>query len=129
MVDTTPRVFTALDFLSTFFSILKNRDVNVVSATKVFETIGRHRDKYLALFIDIDITHTGETVCSQDLEESISMLQIIGAVGKANPRYERIILKMNKAAAKEIIECCPNSYLKMIECFTDEFLEENKETT
>ena len=123
----TVSVFTALDFLSTFFSILKKKNVNVVSAAKLFEVIGKLRNSYLPLFIDIDVINNGGSVYSQDLEEGLSMLQIIGAVGKANPRFERIILKMHKEEADVFIRNCPEEYRNYIEDFADEFLCEAKE--
>lgn len=52
------------------------------------------------------------------------MLQILGAISKSNPRYERIILKMHKESANEIIEKCPEGYLEDIEAFSEVFLRE-----
>ena len=53
------------------------------------------------------------------------MLQIIGAVGKANPRYEKIILKLDKETAEDIISSCDKHILQEIESFTELFLKEN----
>ena len=114
--------FTALDFLSVLFSILKTRNVNVVSSEKLMSVIGKHRDDFLGLFIDIDINNNCGTVYSHDLEEGISMLQILGAVSKSNPRYERIILKMHKESANEIISNCQPEYLLEMQEFADIFL-------
>jgi len=119
-------VFTALDFLSAFFSILKKENVNIISATEMFKAIGKYRNEFLPLFIDIDIINNEETVCSQDLEEGISMLQILGVVGKANPKYERIILKMNKNTADDVISKCDDYYLNKIKEFATKFLNETK---
>lgn len=117
-------VFSALDFLSTLFAILKTRNVNVVSSDKLMKIIGKKRDEFLGLFIDMDINDNCGTVYSHDIEEGISMLQILGAVSKSNPRYERIILKMHKESANEIIENCSEQYLSEIEAFADAFLSE-----
>lgn len=117
-------VFSALDFLSTLFAILKTRNVNVVSSDKLMRIIGRERETFLGLFIDMDINDNCGTVYSHDIEEGISMLQILGAVSKSNPRYERIILKMHKETANEIIEKCPELYLTEINAFADVFLNE-----
>ena len=121
-------VFTALDFLSTFFSVLKKKNVNVVSAARLFEAIGKHRDSYLPIFIDIDVISNGGVIYSHDLEEGLSMLQIIGAIGKANPRFERIILKMHKEDAEVFIENCPEPYRNYVVNFANEYLKETKET-
>lgn len=114
--------FTALDFLSVLFSLLKTRNVNVVSSEKLMSVIGKYRNDFLGLFIDIDINNNCGTVYSRDLEEGISMLQILGAVSKSNPKYERIILKMNKESANEIIENCQSEYLEEMKEFTDIFM-------
>ncbi|MDR2600610.1 MAG: hypothetical protein LBC73_10105 [Oscillospiraceae bacterium] len=121
-------VFTALDFLSTFFSVLKKENVNIVSAAKLFESIGRHRESYLPIFIDIDVINNGGTIYSHDLEEGLSMLQIIGAVGKANPKFERIILKMHKEEADVFIDDCPEPYRNYVINFANEYLKETKES-
>lgn len=117
-------VFSALDFLSTLFAILKTKNVNVVSSDKLMKIIGQQRDEFLGLFIDMDINDNCGTVYSHDIEEGISMLQILGAISKSNPRYERIILKMHKESANEIIEKCPEGYLEDIEAFSEVFLSE-----
>ena len=117
-------IFTAQEFLSTFFSALKLKNVNVVSSDDLFTLIGKYRDEYLDLFIDIDITNNSGTICSDDLEDGISMLQIIGAVGKANPRYEKIILKMHKDSANEMLETCNPKQRNSIERFVEAFLSE-----
>ena len=114
--------FTALDFLSVLFSILKTRNVNVVSSEKLMSVIGDNREAFLGLFIDIDINKNCGTVYSHDLEEGISMLQILGAVSKSNPKYERIILKMHKESANEIISQCDPEYLADMQEFADIFL-------
>lgn len=119
-----PRVFSALEFLGVFFSSLKKQNVNVVSAPEFYKTIGKNREKYKSLFVDIDIVDNGGIICSNDLEEGISMLQILGIVGKANPKYERIILKMHKDAADEFINDCPKSQANAIVDFTNDFLRE-----
>lgn len=118
------KIFSAIDFLSTFFSILKTRNINVVSSSKLFSVVGKYRDQFIGLFIDIDIIDNCGTVCSHDLEEGISMLQILGAISKANPRYERIILKMHKESANEMIQDCPEEYRTEIEAFTEVFINE-----
>lgn len=125
--DMNIEIFSALDFLSTFFSILKTKNVNVISSDKLFDVIGRYREDYLGLFIDIDIINNCGTICSHELEEGISMLQILGAVSKSNPKYERIILKMHKESATEMIKECPSEYLKDIEAFAELFLNELNE--
>lgn len=114
--------FTALDFLSVLFSILKTRNINVISSEKLMSVIGEHRDEFLGLFINIDINSNCGTVYSHDLEEGISMLQILGAVSKSNPKYERIILKMHKESANEIISKCQHEYFEEINEFADIFL-------
>jgi hypothetical protein len=115
-------IFSGLDFLSVFFSMLKTKNVNVVSSDKLLRIIGRHRDDFLGLFIDMDIIDNCGTVYSYELEEGISMLQILGAIGKSNPKYERIILKMHKATAYEMIQNCPDDYREEIERFVNVFL-------
>lgn len=117
-------IFSGLDFLSTFFSLLKTKNVNVVSSDKLFTIIGKYRDEFLGLFVDIDIMNNCGTVCSHELEEGISMLQILGAVSKSNPRYERIILKMHKETANEMINKCPTEYCDEIKRFVEVFLNE-----
>ena len=124
MVTKNVEVISALDFLSTLFSILKTKNVNVVSSEKLLTTIGKYRNNFLGLFIDMDINNNCGTVYSNDLEEGISMLQILGAISKSNPKYERIILKMNKDSANEIIAKCPQKYLIEIQDFSDIFLNE-----
>ena len=116
--------FSALDFLSVLFSLLKRQNINVVSSEKLLSTIGKYRDEFLGLFIDIDVNYNSGTVYSHDLEEGISMLQILGAIGKSNPKYERIILKMHKESANEIIENCDEQYLEEVVKFAQRFLKE-----
>jgi hypothetical protein len=117
-------IFSGLDFLSVFFSMLKTKNVNVVSSDKLLKIIGRHRDDFLELFIDMDIINNCGTVYSYELEEGISMLQILGAIGKSNPKFERIILKMHKETAYEMIQNCPVYYRNKIEDFVTVFLSE-----
>lgn len=118
-------LFLAIDFLGVFFSVLKKKNKNVVSSKQLFETIGRHSQEFIDLFFDIDIRDNCGVYFSQDIEEGITMLQIIGAVGKANPRYEKIILKMDKDSAEDIISECNPRVLSRIYEFTDIFLSEN----
>lgn len=115
-------IFPAIDFLSTFFSILKKKNKNVVASNQLFDSIGHNRDKFWDLFLDIDIRNNCGVYCSQDIEEGITMLQILGAVGKTNPRYEKIILKMSKETADEMIRDCPPDKYTKIEQFADIFL-------
>lgn len=124
MQASSVEVFSALEFLSTLFSILKTKNVNVISSEKLMSSIGKHRDDFLGLFIDMDVNNNCGTVYSHDLEEGISMLQILGAISKSNPKYERIILKMHKDSANEIIKKCPQKYLDEIQDFSEVFLSE-----
>lgn len=120
-----PDLFLAFDFLGVFFSVLKERNKNVISSKQLFDTVGKHRDNFKDLFLDIDIRNNCGVYFSSDLEEGITMLQILGAVGKANPRYEKIILKLDKESANDIIENCDKKHLERINEFTDIFLKEN----
>ncbi len=115
---------TALDFLSVLFSILKRQNINVISSEKLMSVIGKYRDEFINLFINIDINNNCGTVYSHDLEEGISMLQILGAISKSNPKYERIILKMHKESAEEIIAKCQKEYTEEIQKFAKKFLDE-----
>lgn len=117
-------IFSAQDFLSTLFSILKIKNVNVVSSDKLLSVVGKYRDEFLGLFIDMDINNNCGTIYSHDIEEGISMLQILGAVSKSNPKYERIILKLHKESANEIIAKCPPKFLNEIQDFSEVFLNE-----
>lgn len=118
-------IFLAIDFLGVFFSILKTKNKNVVSSKQLFDTVGKYSNKYMGLFLDIDIRNNCGIYFSSDIEEGITMLQIIGAVGKANPRYEKIILKLDKETAEDIISSCDKHILQEIESFTELFLKEN----
>lgn len=118
-------LFLAIDFLGVFFSVLKKKNKNVVSSQQLFESIGKHSQEFIDLFLDIDIRDNCGVYFSQDIEEGITMLQILGAVGKANPRYEKIILKMDKDSAEDIISGCNPQILSRINDFTDIFLNEN----
>lgn len=118
-------LFLAIDFLGVFFSILKNRNKNVISSKQLFDTVGKHCEEFMDLFLDIDVRDNCGVYFSQDLEEGITMLQILGAVSKANPRYEKIILKLDKDSAKDMIDRCDSQILERINEFTDIFLEEN----
>lgn len=118
-------LFLAIDFLGVFFSVLKKNNKNVVSSQQLFESIGKHSQEFMDLFLDIDIRDNCGVYFSQDIEEGITMLQILGAVGKANPRYEKIILKMDKDSAEDIISGCNPQTLSRINEFTDIFLNEN----
>lgn len=118
-------LFLAIDFLGVFFSVLKKKNKNVVSSQQLFESIGKHSQEFMDLFLDIDIRDNCGVYFSQDIEEGITMLQILGAVGKANPRYEKIILKMDKDSAEDIINGCNKEILNRIIEFTNIFLNEN----
>lgn len=118
-------LFLAIDFLGVFFSVLKKNNKNVVSSQQLFESIGKHSQEFMDLFLDIDIRDNCGVYFSQDIEEGITMLQILGAIGKANPRYEKIILKMDKDSAEDIISGCNPQILSRINEFTDIFLNEN----
>lgn len=118
-------VFLAIDFLGVFFSILKKKNKNVVSSKQLFDTVGKHCQEFMDLFLDIDIRDNCGVYFSQDIEEGITMLQILGAVSKANPRYEKIILKLDKDSANDLIAGCDGGILSRIYEFTDVFLEEN----
>lgn len=118
-------LFLAIDFLGVFFSVLKKKNKNVVSSQQLFESIGKHSQDFIDLFLDIDIRDNCGVYFSQDIEEGITMLQILGAVGKANPRYEKIILKMDKDSAEDIINGCDSQVLGRINEFVDIFLSEN----
>ena len=48
-------IFLAIDFLGVFFSILKTKNKNVVSSKQLFDTVGKYSNKYMGLFLDIDI--------------------------------------------------------------------------
>jgi len=116
-------VFSAIDFLGAFFSELKIRNINVISSSDLLDTIGKFRDEFANLFLDINIRDNCGTICSPDIEEGISMLQILGAIGKTNPRYERIILKLNKDTANDIVKDCDKEFIEDVMKFTDKFIE------
>lgn len=118
-------VFLAIDFLGVFFSLLKQKNKNVVSSKQLFDTVGRHCQEFIDLFLDIDVRDNCGVYFSQDIEEGIAMLQILGAVSKANPRYEKIILKLDRDSADDIIERCDLKKLERVSQFTDIFLKEN----
>lgn len=118
-------LFLAIDFLGVFFSLLKKKNRNVVSSKQLFDTVGRHCVEFSDLFLDIDIRDNCGVYFSQDIEEGITMLQILGAVSKANPRYEKIILKLDRDSADDILEKCDVKILNRINEFTDIFLREN----
>lgn len=120
-----PELFLAIDFLSVFFSILKKKNKNVISSKQLLDTVGKHCKEYMDLFLDIDVRNNCGVFFSQDIEEGITMLQILGAVSKANPRYEKIILKLDKDSAEEMINSCDAKILKRIESFTEIFMQEN----
>lgn len=115
----------AIDFLGVFFSILKKKNKNVVSSQRLLDVIGRHSRDFLDIFLNIDVRDNCGVYFSQDIEEGITMLQIIGAVSKANPRYEKIILKLDKDSADDIISDCEQSVYKRICEFTDIYLSES----
>lgn len=119
-------VFTAQDFLSAFFSALKLRNINVVSSDELYSFIDGNQEQYQELFIDIDIVNNSGTIYSDDLEEGLSMLQVIGAIGKANPKYERIILKMHKKSASEILETIDEGHRVYIDSLAEAFLAETR---
>lgn len=118
-------MFLAIDFLGVFFSMLKKANKNVVSSKQLFDTVGKYCNNFMDLFMDIDVRDNCGTYYSKDLEEGITMLQILGAVSKANPRYEKIILKIDKDSADEMINDCNNEKRIRIEEFVNIFLKEN----
>ena len=120
-----PRLFLAIDFLGVFFSMLKLKKKNVISSKQLFETLGKYHNQFKDLFLDIDIRDNCGVFFSSDIEEGIVMLQILGAIGKANPRYEKIILKIDIDSARQMIGECDEYHKKEIENFTDIFLKEN----
>ena len=115
----------AIDFLGVFFSILKKKNKNVVSSQKLLDVIGKHSREFLDVFLNIDVRDNCGVYFSQDIEEGITMLQIIGAVSKANPRYEKIILKLDKESADDIIKECDESVYGRICEFADIYLNES----
>lgn len=121
----TQDLFLAIDFLGVFFSVLKKKNRNVVSSKQLFDTVGKHCAEFPDLFLDIDIRDNCGVYFSQDIEEGITMLQILGAVSKANPRYEKIILKLDRDSVDDILEKCDEKILKRINEFTEIFLREN----
>lgn len=118
----TISVLTGFDFLSTLFSILRSNKKTVISINSLFEFINSKRNEYEDLFLDIDINNNGDFVHSNDLEEGLSMLQIIGAIGKVNPRYEKVMIKLHYDSAQEIIKQCSEDYKPSIEKFAEEFI-------
>lgn len=118
-------MFLAIDFLGVFFSMLKKANKNVVSSKQLFDTVGKYCNNFMDLFMDIDVRDNCGAYYSKDLEEGITMLQILGAVSKANPRYEKIILKIDKDSADEMINDCNNEKRIRIEEFVNIFLKEN----
>lgn len=97
----------------------------MVSSKQLLDSVGRHCKEFMELFLDIDIRDNCGVYFSKDIEGGITTLQILGAISKANPRYEKIILKLDKSSANEIIKNCDPKKLKMVTKFTDVFLKEN----
>ncbi len=64
-------VFLAIDFLGVFFSMLKQRNKNVVSSKILFDTIGKHCQEFMDLFLDIDVRNNCGVYFSQDIEEGM----------------------------------------------------------
>ncbi len=117
-------IFLAIDFLRIFISILRKNKIMFYSK-QLLNTIGRNYQEFKDLFLDIDIRENYGVFFSQDIEEAITMLQILGEVIKVNLRYDKIIIKLSEVSADDIIKNCDSQILKRMNKFTDIFLSEN----
>ncbi len=117
-------IFLAIDFLRIFISILRKNKIMFYSK-QLLNTTGRNYQEFKDLFLDIDIRENYGVFFSQDIEEAITMLQILGEVIKVNLRYDKIIIKLSEVSADDIIKNCDSQILKRMNKFTDIFLSEN----
>lgn len=115
---------TAYDFMRNLCASLAIKGKTTIPLDLVVEKIYDYRIKhneFVDLFYDIEFRKGLNEVVSNDIMESIGELQTFGIVGKENPKYVNMIIRLSKEAAQAIMKSCPKTTAQAINQIAETF--------
>jgi hypothetical protein len=94
------------EFFRLFFAVLSLQGKMAIKSSKLKDFIysAKKEGKYKELLDDISVFHNGVAHISRDIEENLSTLQMLGALGRSNPTYETIFNYYSKESATDTAE-------------------------
>jgi hypothetical protein len=97
--------FPSFDFFRLFFATLALKNIIIINTEKLYNFLRSVKDQnqeFEDLLKDIHFYYDGIKYISKDIEPNINSLQILGLIGRSNPRYENILNYFGENLSRDV---------------------------
>ncbi|MBR6881102.1 MAG: hypothetical protein IKN14_08520 [Clostridiales bacterium] len=116
--------YSSYSFVKCLFAALVETGKVLIDLPSVVRLVYEFKQKhpeYKYMFDDIEFRRGTDYIVSDDIIEGISRLQTYNAVGKLNPKYERLVIFITEERAKSILDECElddrKAYIELAQSF------------
>ena len=114
---------TAYECILLVFSKIKKKGKTLLRQDKLVSILYNFKDNdnTKMLFEDVAFKRNIDTITSVDIEDSLCRLQTLGAIGKLNPAYEKIVIYISREEADRFLNSFKTEYKNAADIVSEAF--------